>query len=173
MEHTLKAGQTLVHEIEVEAGTELLVVELEIVESKGQEVALFLYDCSKSDCTTSRRLEWNGKSKRILVENPSAGKWKAQLVASGSGEAKVRYSDYYTHPGLGALATTDSIRKRSPGAQWAVDWNVWRAQEPKPGYRAAGLIWLQEREGRVQHYIHETAKRSHAIPLALKPFPLD
>src|SRR5690606_22687561 len=118
MEETLRAGQTLTHDIEVEAGTELLVAELEVVESKGQDVALFLYDCTKAACVTSRRLECNGRTKRILVEHPAAGKWKALVVASGSGEAKVRYSDYYSHPGLGTLATTDTIQKRGPGADW-------------------------------------------------------
>jgi hypothetical protein len=172
-EDTLRAAEQRLEEIEVEAGTEILVAELEVLSPEGPPVALFLYDCSGTSCVTSRRLDWNGRNKRIVVEKPNPGKWKLQLVASGPGAVQVRYSDYYTHPGLGSLTTTDAMQKRDPGASWVVDWNAWRVREPRLGYRPAGLILLQERDGRIQHYIHETAKRSHSVPLAIKPFLLE
>lgn len=171
--------RSLVHDIEVEPGQELLVVEIGRLGGASLDADLHLFDCTRGTCAISRRSNKRGPHERVVVEGPAPGRWKAVVLTSGAeqGAMKLEYTDYYTHPKLGTLSTTDAPQQRKSGETWQSRFNVWRAGEPRQGYKPTGVIrikdpslWLRQLEAYAFPFSPPVVSR--AAYLELKPFPL-
>lgn len=175
---TLQPRQSLVYNIDVEPGQQLLVAEIGRLNGANLDADLHLFDCSRGTCTISRRSEKRGAQERVVVERPTAGKWKAVVLASGNeqGTMELAYTDYYTHPKLGTLSTTDARLAREPSKVWHAKLNIWRAGEPRRGYQPAGVIRIMGEDLRLRQMEAHASRDTipgRATYLELKLFLLD
>lgn len=176
---TLRPRQPLIYDIEVEQGQELLVAEIDRLGGADLDADLHLFDCTPGTCAISRRSEKRGAHERVVVEKPTPGKWKAVILTSGreQGAMELSFTDYYIHPKLGTLSTTDTPKKHVPGASWQARLNIWRVGEPRQGYKPAGVIRIMDpalkiRVGTPRTPAYGGATLGQLANLELKPFLL-
>ena len=141
-ESSLRGGERIEHDIEVAPGTELLWVQTEVAGDAGARVGLYLYDCTRQDkpCASARRIDAGGRDKQVAVERPAPGRWKVAVVASGEGQARVRYGEALASPAYGTLAVDDVQAPREPGQRWSVQHHAWSRATPPPGYEVAAVL---------------------------------
>lgn len=175
---TLRPREPLVVDLEVEAGQALLAAAMDRVGGADLDADLHLFDCTGERCALSRRSDNRGAREQVVVEKPAPGKWKVVILASGDeqGAMELAYTDYYTHPRLGMLTTTDQPQERLPGETWQARMKVWRIDEPREGYRPAGVIRIRDeslrmlqKEAYASSWLSAGRRAAH---IELKPFVL-
>lgn len=128
--------------LEVEAGTERLLLEL-LPEPGTDSAWVNLYHCDSGKCTRHRTADLNGGHKRLLVDRPKVGTWKLVLTHYSDTPGSVQLRETRAHPKFGMLTSTDTPLKRDVGAQWRVPVNLWQRDAVPAGYVPALLLDVQ------------------------------
>jgi hypothetical protein len=147
----LSTGAMRAFDIEVEPGQEMLVVEAAKLSGDSLDADLYLIECTQGRCWSAYRADHRHSNERVIVERPAAGKWKAVVVVTGSrsGQVEMSFTDYYAHPGLGALVSADDIRGRSPKDAWSAGLYWSRVGHLRPGYKLCGPIVVKAHGARL------------------------
>lgn len=131
----LAASQSIERALIVDEGTERLL--LELLPDAGTDSAwVNLYRCESGQCTRQGTggADTDGRHKRIVVDRPGAGTWKAVVTHHGAGPGRVELRETRAHPRYGMLTSTDGPRQREAGAEWRVPVNVWTREAVPGGY---------------------------------------
>jgi len=121
----LAAVEAVERPLSVAEGTERLLLEL-VPEAGTDSAWVNLYECESADkCVRRGSVDLNGRDKRIVVDRPKAGAWKAIITHYGERPGRVELRETQAHPKFGVLTSTDTPSKREVGAQWRVPVNVW------------------------------------------------
>lgn len=134
--------QEIERTLTVSEGTERLL--LELVPDAGTDSAwVNLYQCESGKCTRYGDVDVNGRHKRIVVERPKAGTWKAVVTHYSDAPGKVELRETQAHAKYGVLTSADAPRKREVGAEWRVPVNIWKRGAAPGGYTPALLLDVQ------------------------------
>ncbi|HEY0182446.1 MAG TPA: S8 family serine peptidase, partial [Rhodopila sp.] len=134
--------QEIERTLTVAEGTERLL--LELVPDAGTDSAwVNLYQCESGKCTRHGDVDVNGRHKRIVVDNPKAGTWKAVVTHYSVEPGKIELRETQAHPKYGVLTSADAPRKREVGAEWRAPVNLWRRGAVPGGYVPAMLLDVQ------------------------------
>jgi len=146
-EGQLARGEHRMFDIEVPAGVEFLVAEVEGMSAEpalgraqgtgaGPELGqgasltdtdLYLFDCTGKQCLLVRAGRGYGSSERVAVQDPKPGRWRVMLDASTSaaGRVRYRYTDLYTVPEAGVVSVIDPPAGRAAGSAWKARVRPW------------------------------------------------
>jgi hypothetical protein len=150
----------------VEAGTSQVVVELE---PEAGSPGIELYRCDdKGDCHKQRKVDWNGRSKRLVVESPQPGQWKAMISSHDVEQVRATWRLVQSHPKYGMWVGGDARTQRKAGESWRVPYTVWRREPVPQGQQLAAIVQVDTFGMRVSG----SDTKLHAAPALLRVMPL-
>lgn len=140
---SVRAGEQNVHDILVEEGSELLVVEITQVGAQYLDTDLHLFDCSQGGCVPARRSASFQMAERVLVQEPSPGLWKLIVDAStaSGGTAEYEYRALFTHPRFGMTSVADPRVWRGTDQSWEVMARSWKVASPAAEATTTQIIY--------------------------------
>lgn len=145
----LRESEQRVYDVDVPAGSTMLVTRVRTLSDPLADVDLYLFDCTGKECVASRA-DGNavrGGNESVMVVNPAAGKWKVVVDAANAGESGVafEYEDIVFNPAFGYVGVTDQPADRAVGASWTTRANIWAAGNVPPGRTAYSAVLVQAR----------------------------
>ncbi len=126
----------------VAEGTERLLLEL-VPDAATDSAWVNLYRCESDKCTRHGDADVNGRHKRIVVDNPKAGTWKAVVTHYSTKPGKIELRETQAHAKYGVLTSADAPRKRDVGTEWRVPVNIWNRSAVPDGYTPTLLLDVQ------------------------------
>jgi hypothetical protein len=142
-------------DIDVPAGVEFLVAEVQAMSAELADADLYLFDCTGNPCRLVRAGRGYSSSERVAVQHPKPGGWRVMLDSSASAAAPIRYryTDLYTVAEAGALSVIDPSIDRAAGSSWQARVRPW----------LAGVI-ESERHPAAMLFVHDPVRTSRLEP---------
>ncbi|HJU75968.1 MAG TPA: S8 family serine peptidase, partial [Gemmatimonadaceae bacterium] len=105
----MRTSQQKLYEIDVPPGSPALSVRARSATRGGNDLDLYLFDCSGKECVPSKADGDMVGDESLLVLNPAAGKWKVVVDAfrTDSLGTWLEYEDVVLNPAFGFVAVTD------------------------------------------------------------------
>lgn len=77
----------------------------------------------------------------VAVTSPKEGRWVVVVdaYASPHGATDYDYTDFFSHPGFGAISSADLPEERGPSSGWKASSNAWTARLPEAPRRLAAF----------------------------------
>jgi len=173
----LAVRQQRAYELDVPAGTPLLMARVRHGAGSTADLDLYLFDCSGKECVAARTDGDAVGDEVVIVRNPAAGKWKAVVDHSGSpaGAVTFEYEDVIFNPSFGYVAVTDLPGERAAGATWSARANAWLAGTPPLGRAPYPAVALQAQPKGTDPFILSVRELSggseRATPTPMRPSP--
>jgi len=129
---TIREHQQQVYEIDVPPGSASLRVTVGSPSDGAADLDVYVYDCTKKECRNAGAGADPGSAEDVMVQHPSAGKWKVVVEGASvpSGQTEYDYADIVFNQVYGMVAVTDTTAKHPEGSSWMVKTNEWVASVP-------------------------------------------
>jgi len=140
----LAPRQQRLFEIDVPAGSPLLLARTRTTGGAAADVDLYLFDCTGKACVASRADGDGSGDEVVMVRQPAAGKWKIVMDHAGNPSTPIAldYEDILFNPAFGVVAVTDQPGERAAGTTWTTASNRWIAGTLPVGRSAYPAIGL-------------------------------
>ncbi|HUF51818.1 MAG TPA: S8 family serine peptidase [Longimicrobiales bacterium] len=144
---TIRSGEQLQYEIDVPAGSSLLLVRAGDVSDAAADLDVYVFDCTGRECRSPRTDSDPFGDEVITIANPAAGKWKVVVDGASvpSGSTRFAYLDAIFNPSYGAVATIDLPGERKSGDEWTTQTHRWLAGGLPAGREPYPAVLLQGR----------------------------
>ena len=147
-EGQLARGEHRMFDIDVPAGVEFLVAEMQATsaEPADADADLYLFDCTGKRCRLARAGRGYGASERVAVQHPKPGRWRAMLdsSASAAGRMRYRYTDLYTVAEAGVLSVIDPSIGRAAGSSWHARVRPWLTGVIRGERHPAAMLFVHD-----------------------------
>ncbi len=140
---TMQDREQQMFDVDVPAGSEALMARIASTDGNA-DFDVFVYDCSGKECRNAGSSADPGPNETVLVQKPSAGKWRVVVDASRlpSGSAMVDLTDVVFNQSFGMTAVTDAPAKRDATAPWSATTNTWVGTLPS-GRDAFAVVQIE------------------------------
>jgi hypothetical protein len=147
-QRAIRNGEQLRYEIDVPAGSAMLLVRASEVSDPTADLDLYVLDCTGKECRTPRTDSDPVGDEIVTVQHPAAGRWSVVVDGTSvpSGSTRFAYLDVVLNPTFGTATTSDVARERKPGEEWRAQAHAWLAgalpegREPYPALMLQGRV---------------------------------
>jgi hypothetical protein len=124
---TIRDREQQAYEIDVPAGTAMLVARAGKPSDTGADLDVYVYDCSGKECRAAGVAGEPVGDASVTVQNPAAGKWKVVVDAASvpTGSTSYDYLDVVFNPTYGTVGVADTPQSRKMTPQWTTQAHVW------------------------------------------------
>jgi hypothetical protein len=113
-------------EIQVQPGASELRVKIGNTSDAGADLDLYLLNCTSGTCVAGPSSADGDSEEEVVVRNPAAGRWVAQVdgYSVPEGTTEYDYFDVFTGTAFGSVDIADTDAVRAAGGQWTVTGTV-------------------------------------------------
>jgi hypothetical protein len=144
---SIRNGEQLQYDIDVPAGSALLLVRASAVSDATADLDLYLIDCTGKECRNPRTDSDPVGDEIVTVQHPAAGRWKVVVDGASvpSGSVSFAYLDVVFNQSFGGVSTADLPRERTHGEEWTTRTHTWLAGALPAGREPYPAVLLQGR----------------------------
>ncbi len=141
----IKATEQKVYDVDVPAGSTMLIARAQGLSDPASDVDLYVFDCTGKECVASRTDGDATGNESVMIMNPAAGKWKVIVDAPTTGASGVAfdYEDIVLNPAYGFVGVTDQPKEQAAGASWTTKANTWIAGNIPTGRMPYAAVLVQ------------------------------
>lgn len=152
-----------VFDLQVPAGSPLLLAEITGASVSDADIDLYLFDCTGKRCVAAASTLGHSSAPRVRRLQPKPGLWKVVVDASRVPADGIAfdYTDAVGDPALGMVAVADGSLARAVDARWTSKANVWLAGRSAAGRDARAALVVSATEG------------ATTVPIAVRLVPIE